>query len=225
MREVVHDTETTGIDPASGHRIVEVGAGRAGQPHPFWPALPALSQSRARHAGGRRARARAHPRLPRPSTGASPTRSTRCSNSSATPSWSCTTRPSISASSMLSWSVFAGPDPGGADGGYALHRAAQVSGRTGKPRRALQALRHRSLHAGEARRATGRRAAHRGLSGAHRRPPAWLELQRAAPVRDAAPAPHADRAAPRAEAARAHCDEAAAHAAFVTTLKDPIWND
>ena len=51
-----------------------------------------------------------------------------------------------------------------------------------------------------------------------------LELQRAVPLQDAAPAPRADRSA---RAPRAHAPtegEAAAHAAFVATLKDPIWN-
>ena len=50
-----------------------------------------------------------------------------------------------------------------------------------------------------------------------------LELQRAAPTPDAAPAPRA----PRTRAPRPHAPteaEAAAHAAFVATLKDPIWN-
>ena len=50
-----------------------------------------------------------------------------------------------------------------------------------------------------------------------------LELQRAAPLRDAAPAARADRAArpPRPHAPTEA--EVAAHAAFVATLKDPIW--
>lgn len=51
-----------------------------------------------------------------------------------------------------------------------------------------------------------------------------LELQRAAPTPDAAPVPRTERAA---RAPRPHAPtetEAAAHAAFVATLKDPIWN-
>ena len=50
-----------------------------------------------------------------------------------------------------------------------------------------------------------------------------LELQRVAPTPDAAPAPRA----PRTRTPRPHAPteaEAAAHAAFVATLKDPIWN-
>ena len=51
-----------------------------------------------------------------------------------------------------------------------------------------------------------------------------LELQRAVPQAHAAPAPAANRAArpPRPHAPTEA--EAAAHAAFVATLKDPIWN-
>ena len=51
-----------------------------------------------------------------------------------------------------------------------------------------------------------------------------LALQRAVPSSNAAPAPRADRAArpPRPHAPTEA--EAAAHAAFVATLKDPIWN-
>lgn len=52
-----------------------------------------------------------------------------------------------------------------------------------------------------------------------------LELQRAAPVRDTAPAPRADRAARAPRPHEPTAEEAAAHAAFVATLKDPIWND
>ena len=50
-----------------------------------------------------------------------------------------------------------------------------------------------------------------------------LELQRAVPPRDAAPAPRADPARPPRPHAPTEA-EAAAHAAFVATLKDPIWN-
>ena len=51
-----------------------------------------------------------------------------------------------------------------------------------------------------------------------------LELQRAVPPANAAPTPAVDRAArpPRPQAPTEA--EAAAHAAFVATLKDPIWN-
>ena len=52
-----------------------------------------------------------------------------------------------------------------------------------------------------------------------------LELQRAVPVRDAAPAPRADRTARAPRPHEPTADELAAHAAFVVTLKDPIWND
>ena len=50
-----------------------------------------------------------------------------------------------------------------------------------------------------------------------------LELQRAAPLRDAAPAARADRAARPPRPHEPTEAEVAAHAAFVATLKDPIW--
>ena len=50
-----------------------------------------------------------------------------------------------------------------------------------------------------------------------------LELQRAAPLRDAAPASRADRAARQPRPHAPTEAEVAAHAAFVATLKDPIW--
>ena len=52
-----------------------------------------------------------------------------------------------------------------------------------------------------------------------------LELQRAAPMPDAALTPRADRAARTPRPHEPTAEEAAAHAAFVATLKDPIWND
>ena len=50
-----------------------------------------------------------------------------------------------------------------------------------------------------------------------------LELQRAVPPPHAAPAPRADPARPPRPHAPTEA-EVAAHAAFVATLKDPIWN-
>jgi DNA polymerase-3 subunit epsilon len=44
MREIVIDTETTGLDPLDGHRIVEIGAGELINRSHVSP----LSQSRAR---------------------------------------------------------------------------------------------------------------------------------------------------------------------------------
>ena len=52
-----------------------------------------------------------------------------------------------------------------------------------------------------------------------------LELQRAAPLRDAAPAARADRAARPPRPHEPTAGEVAAHDAFVATLKNPIWND
>ena len=111
MREVVLDTETTGLEPSAGHRIVEVGAVELVNHIPSGRRLPALSRPRARHAGGRRARARAHPATFSQSISASSRKRMRSSSLSATPSWSCTTRRSISASSTPSWSVSAGSHP------------------------------------------------------------------------------------------------------------------
>ena len=50
MREIVFDTETTGFEPADGHRIVEIGLRRADGSFPHRPHLAILSQSRTRRA-------------------------------------------------------------------------------------------------------------------------------------------------------------------------------
>ena len=52
MREIVLDTETTGLDPAQGHRLVEVGCIELLNRIPTGEVFHRLSQSRARHAGG-----------------------------------------------------------------------------------------------------------------------------------------------------------------------------
>ena len=103
MREIVLDTETTGLDPAKGHRVVEIGAvelinhipsGRryhvyidpdrdmpaeAEAVHGLTHAVPARQAGfRRRHRG-------------------------TCSPSSAMRPWSCTMPASISASSMGNW--------------------------------------------------------------------------------------------------------------------------
>ncbi len=51
MREIVLDTETTGLDPSDGHRIVEIACIELDNHLPTGRALPPLRQSRARHAG------------------------------------------------------------------------------------------------------------------------------------------------------------------------------
>ena len=46
MREIVLDTETTGLDPYQGHRLVEIGCHRAGQSVPERQGLSQIRQSR-----------------------------------------------------------------------------------------------------------------------------------------------------------------------------------
>ena len=51
MREIVLDTETTGLDPCQGHRLVEIGCIELVNRFPSGQGLPPLSQSGTRHAG------------------------------------------------------------------------------------------------------------------------------------------------------------------------------
>ena len=64
LREIVLDTETTGLDPEQGHRLVEVAAHRADRPSADRPHLPQLPRPRARHARGGVPRARPERRVP-----------------------------------------------------------------------------------------------------------------------------------------------------------------
>ena len=50
MREIVLDTETTGLDPTNGDRIVEIGCLELVNRLPTWQNLSCLYQSRARYA-------------------------------------------------------------------------------------------------------------------------------------------------------------------------------
>jgi DNA polymerase III epsilon subunit-like protein len=46
MREIVLDTETTGLEHELGHRIIEIGAVGIDQPYSYWQTLSCLYQSR-----------------------------------------------------------------------------------------------------------------------------------------------------------------------------------
>ena len=124
------------------------------------------------------------------------------------------------------------PDPAGADGGHAGHRTPQVSGRRRRVwMRSASASGSTAPCARSMACPARRRAAHRRLSGAHRRPPAGARpaagrrpaavvAPESGPARERTPHPPA----PPTEADLGPVAEAAAHAAFVATLKDPIWN-
>ena len=94
MREIVLDTETTGLDPFDGHRIVEIGCiellnciptGRSWHCH-LNPERDVPYSAFEVHGLSLdfSATSRASPSLP-----------TKCSRSSKAPGWLCTTPPSI----------------------------------------------------------------------------------------------------------------------------------
>ncbi len=65
MREIVLDTETTGLDPLRGDRLVEIGCVEIFNRMPTGQDLPSLFQSRARYAGGSLCGARSLDRVSR----------------------------------------------------------------------------------------------------------------------------------------------------------------
>ena len=105
MREIVFDTETTGLDPYQGDRLVEIGCVELVNGFPTGRQLPPLPQSRARHAGRRVRRCTACRSSSSRTSRSSPTSARSFSPSSATRRWSPTMRCSISASSMPSSSA------------------------------------------------------------------------------------------------------------------------
>ena len=76
MREIVLDTETTGLDPFQGDRLVEIGCIELVNRIPTGQTLPPLSQSGTRHAEPRPSRSTA--------SSSSSSRTSRCSPRSST---------------------------------------------------------------------------------------------------------------------------------------------
>ena len=103
MREIVFDTETTGLDPRTRRPDGRNRLHRDGQPGADRPHLSRLFQSRARHAGRGRGGPRPVRRVPGRQAAVSPTRARICSTFSAIRRWSRTMRGSISASSTPNW--------------------------------------------------------------------------------------------------------------------------
>ena len=170
MREIVFDTETTGLDPFTGDRLVEIGCIELVNGFLTGQTLPPLRQSRTRHAGRRPSRCTAS----RPSSSRTSRCSPRCARNS---------------------SAFIGDAPLIAHN--AMFDLGFVNAELDRCKRALiareriidtlmlarrkhsagpysldalcAALRHRQFAAHQARRAARRRAAGRGLSRADRR--------------------------------------------------------
>jgi hypothetical protein len=104
MREIIFDTETTGLNPAGGDRMVEIGCieivnrvetGRTFHAY-FNPERPMPSEAEAVHAC---------PTSSCPTSRDSPTRSKSCSSSSAIRRWSRTMPRLTSASSTMNCSA------------------------------------------------------------------------------------------------------------------------
>ena len=219
QREIVLDTETTGLDPAQGHRDRRDRGRRAGQPPADRSHLPRLPQPRARHAGG----GVPGPRPPAEflaTTRSSPRWSTPSSSSWATASSSSTTPPSTSASQRRARALRPPPGPVERAVDTLLLAQRRFPGASEQPGRPLPALRRSTIRPQAARRAARLRAAGRRLPPSHRRPadrpgpgPPTRASAVAAVTRTARPRPHAPSP-----------EELAAHAAFVAKLEDALWN-
>ena len=181
MREIVFDTETTGLDPMAGDRIVEIGCVELLNHIPTGRTLPRLHQSRARHAARRPSRCTASPTRSWPTSRSSPRSPTSSWPSSAMRGSSPTTPRSTSASSMPSWrgSAIRRSAPERVVDTLAIARRKHPSGPTAWTRCASATASTIPPH--QARRPARRRDPRRSLCRAARRP-----AGRPRPRRDAA---------------------------------------
>ena len=233
IREIVFDTETTGLSPNGGRPDRRDRLRRDAQPHPDRAELPRLHQSRARHAGGRVRGARPLQRVPVGQAG-------------------------LRRGGRAISSTFIGDAPPRRPQRVLRHRLRQRGARAAsatrrideervvdtlliarrkhpfaqqQPRCAVPALRHRQFAPHQARRAARRRDPRRSLYGAARRPagrPRPGDGTAPASPRPAAPSVAHRQAWPaRAAAAPAHGGGAsAAHGIFVATLgSTAVWRE
>ena len=171
MREIVLDTETTGLDPLAGHRVVEVGCIELVNTVATGRTFHAYFNPADAHADGRAGRSRAERRVPvrqaavrRQGRGVPGVRRRRPAGD---PQRAVRHRlPQCRARARRQGR--SSPTPMSTPFG----RAPQVPRPARQPRRALRALRHRQLEPHQARRAARFGAAGRGLSRAERRPSA-----------------------------------------------------
>ena len=222
QREIVLDTETTGLDPDQGHRLVEVAAVELVNHLPTGRHLPQLPQPRARHARGGVPRPRPERRVP-----------ARLSRSS--PRWSTPFLEFLGDSRLVIHNAAFDlrflnaelarhgrePFPHGRAIDTLFLAQRRFPGRAQQPGRAVPPLRGRQLGAHAARRAPRLRAPGRGLPAPDRRP-----ADRAGPGPARASARPARRSAAPVRPPRPHApsaEELAAHAAFVAKLDDPVW--
>ena len=169
LREIVLDTETTGLDPDQGHRIVEVAALELVEPPADRAHLPQLRQPAARHARrgvpGARAERRVPARLSRVRRGRGA--------AGGVPRGQPADHPQRRLRHALPQRRADPPRAGAAGvrarGRHAAAGAAALSRHVEQPRRAVPALRGRQCGAHAAWRPARLRAAGRGLSASDRR--------------------------------------------------------
>ncbi len=167
-RQIVLDTETTGLEPEHGHRIIEIGAVELIDRKLTGRHFHRYRESAARHRRRCARGARNHERLSRRQADRSATSPTNCSRSSTAPNSSFTTRRSTSRSSIRSSGCL--EQPRRPRRRCVLRRryvgdgAPQTSRSEEQPRRTVPAIRRRQLPTGVTWRAARCRDSRRRLS-------------------------------------------------------------